>query len=73
MSGSARWTAQDNSTFTFSPGDLYLGNDQLATKGHTTEVLGDEPCVLVMLQFPEELVGDHRKPCWFTPSEVFAR
>jgi hypothetical protein len=63
MSGQGLWRFQDGTTHVFSPGDVYFGNDQNATRGHESYTHGNASMILAMVQFPQWSTTMAR-PCW---------
>jgi hypothetical protein len=51
VQGTASFTAMDGTTFNFTVGDIYFGEDQLSTKGHLTKNIGNGPLTLAFVQF----------------------
>ena len=66
LSGKGEWITAANESHVFRAGDLYLGEDQLATAGHTSRTLGSEPLVAALVQL--ERSPTREKPCWLSSS-----
>jgi hypothetical protein len=61
-SGVMRWITQDGAEHVFSASEgaqLYLGNDQMATRGHQSNCISASPCVLVFVQVKSSHLGCH--------------
>ena len=64
-SGTMNWTTMDGTSHIFQGSGLYLGNDQLSTRGHLSSCISEVPCTLSFVQFPsldpKQFVG---RPCF---------
>jgi len=65
LSGHGRWQTMDGQIRDFTTGDLYFGNDQMSTKGHFSQNIGNVPLYVALLQFADWNVTDKvGQPCW---------
>jgi len=63
IQGTAEFTAMDGTSFNFTVGDIYFGEDQLSTKGHLTKNIGDGALTLAFVQF-RTWQPSIDQPCW---------
>jgi hypothetical protein len=63
IEGTGKWTSSDNTTASFKTGDVYFGEDQLGTIGHSSKNTGHTPLTLALVQF-RTWAPTVDKPCW---------
>ena len=67
LSGYGKFEAMDGTHVVLTPGVIYFGNDQMATKGHETYNLGNQSLVMSLVQFDEwnnTNPATQYRPCW---------